>query len=93
MEGTLFTDFGTRLLKAYRVLNPGKNEVRGPQIWFRRVMSLQTHLKPSKATVSRWVNGQRGSGKDEPWRSAWETLARLEDDARLVLRAQMREFE
>ena len=88
MEGTLFTDFGTRLLKAYRVLNPGRNEVRGPQVWFRRIMSLQTHIKPSKATVSRWVNGGR-----EPWPPAWETLARLEDDARLVLRAQMREFE
>ena len=88
MEATLFTDFGDRLLKAYRVLNPGKNEVRGPQVWFRRIMSQQTHSKPSKATVSRWVNGGR-----TPWPQALETLGRLEDDARLVLRQQMREFE
>ena len=82
------TDFGFRLLAAYKILHPGKNLTRGPQVWFRRVMSQQTHLKPSKATVSRWVNGDR-----KPWAEAWATLSRLEDDARLTMDIQRRKFE
>jgi len=80
--------FGSRLLAAYKVLHPGKNLTRGPQVWLRRIMSQQTHLKPSKATVSRWVNGTR-----KPWTEAWQTLDRLEDDARLTLGRQMRELD
>jgi len=84
----LETDFGARLLAAYKVLHPGKSLKRGPGIWLRRVMSQQTHLKPAKVTVSRWVNGQRN-----PWPEAWATLYRLEDDARLAMDLQRRKFE
>ena len=81
------TDFGKRLLKAYGILYPGKPE-RGAQVWLRRVMGQQTHLRPSKATISRWVAGDRN-----PWLEGWETLGRIEADAMRVLKKQMRELE
>ena len=85
---TELSPFGARLIAAYRILHPGRPVRRGPQRWFRLVMGQQLHQYPAKATVSRWVSGDRA-----PWPQAWTVLDRLEADARLVLQNSMRTLE